>query len=63
MTRDQKPPEDAGEVSDEEIRRRILSDPEVQARIREIKAESKAGRVTGPGIGPEELVDFLREWG
>jgi anti-sigma28 factor (negative regulator of flagellin synthesis) len=51
------------EISDEELMRRALSDPEVQARIREIKQQIEEGRLSGPGIGPEELPGFLRERG
>ena len=49
-------------LSDQERRRRRLDDPEVKARIAEIKAENEApDSAERPGISAEELPDFLRE--
>jgi hypothetical protein len=57
-----KKTESAPSASDEEIMRRILEDPEVQARIREIKDQIAKGiPPSEPGIGPEELAQFLRD--
>jgi hypothetical protein len=57
-----KESEDPGtEISDEELMRRGLSDPELQARIREIKDGIAKGTPPGPGIGPEDLANFLRD--
>jgi len=52
-------------LSDEELRRRAMASPEVQARLREVLAELKdPNRPRAPGISTkEELVEFLREHG
>jgi alkylation response protein AidB-like acyl-CoA dehydrogenase len=49
-------------LSDRARRRRRLDDPEVKARIAEIKAENEApDSAERSGISAEELPDFLRE--
>jgi hypothetical protein len=48
-------------LSDEEVRRRLLTDPELRARAEEILEQAKNGGPVGPGILAEELPDFLRE--
>jgi hypothetical protein len=47
--------------ADEAIRRRRLADPAVQAKVREIQESIRRGDDRGPGIGAEELPDFLGE--
>ncbi len=48
-------------LSDEEMRRRRLQDPEVQERLRQIHKQIDNGEPLSPGIKPEELQDFLRD--
>ena len=50
-------------LSDEEIHQRIMSDPEVQARIQTALAKVRSGKREGPGLTAEELPEFLREHG
>lgn len=46
--------------ADEEMRRRSLADPAVQAKVREIQERIRRGDDLPQGIGAEELPDFLR---
>jgi hypothetical protein len=50
-------------VSEEEMRREHLEDPEVKARVRAIRERMRRGEPPGPGITQEQLPDFLREHG
>lgn len=50
-------------LSDEQMRRERLDDPEVKARVRAIQERMRRGEPPGPGITEEELPDFLREHG
>ena len=52
-------------LTDEELRRRAMASPEVQARLREVLAELKdPARPRSPGLRTEEeLREFLREHG
>jgi hypothetical protein len=47
--------------ADAAIRRRRLADPAVQAKVREIQESIRRGDDPGPGIGAEELPDYLGE--
>jgi hypothetical protein len=49
-------------LSDEEIRDRVLSDPDVQRRVAEALEEAKRPSPS-PGISAEDLPEFLREHG
>jgi hypothetical protein len=51
----------AERLTDEEIRRQRLQDPEVQERLRQIHKQIDNGEPLSPGITPQELPDFLRE--
>lgn len=53
----------AEQDTDEEIRTKRLRDPEVRARVREIKERLDRGESLGSGISAEGLPDFLRERG
>ena len=55
----------SSELSDEELHKRIMARPEVQARLKEVLAEMRdPSWKTRPGIATEEeLVEFLREHG
>jgi hypothetical protein len=62
MTPDRKQSSTDELLSDEELHRRVVADPEVQARIEIAKRRAKgAPNGEGPGITAEELPDFLRE--
>lgn len=51
-------------LSDEELMRRAMASPVVQARIAEVQAELKERKgPRPPGLTTEELVEFLRELG
>ncbi len=50
-------------LSDEEVIRRMKSNPEVQARAKEALERSKRKKPEGSGITAEELPDFLRDHG
>jgi len=50
-------------LSDEEIRRRHLENPDVMWRARQAAERAKRGEPEGDGITAEELPDFLREHG
>jgi hypothetical protein len=51
-------------LSDEELRRRIMARPEVQARLNEVLAEMQdPAWKTRKTLTTEELVEFLREHG
>ena len=52
---------DAERDADEEMRRRRLADPAVQAKVREIQESIRRGDDPGPGMSAEELPDFLRD--
>jgi len=49
-------------LSDEEVRRRHLSDPETRRAIARALEDAK-GNTGDAGIKPDELPDFLREHG
>ena len=48
-------------LTDEEIRRLRLQDPDVQERLRQIHKQIDDGEPLSPGVTPQELPDFLRE--
>jgi hypothetical protein len=51
-------------LSDEEVFRRVMASPAVQARLEEVLAERRdPNRRKAPGLTREELVEFLREHG
>jgi hypothetical protein len=55
-------PESRSDVTPEQ-RRKVLDDPEVKARIREIQQELRRGAARSEGIGQDKLADLLREHG
>jgi hypothetical protein len=46
--------------TEDSLRDEQMSDPDVQARVKQIFEDAKQGK-SGPGITAEELPDFLRE--
>jgi hypothetical protein len=62
MARDQAETERAKKLlSDEEIRRRLMENPETQNRVEEVLKQVGTGKAE-PGLTAEELADFLREY-
>jgi hypothetical protein len=65
MTADRARAVEDKHLTEEEIqklRRRALNDPAIQKRSREVLDEIERGdEPKSPGIGAEELPDFLRE--
>jgi hypothetical protein len=49
-------------LSDEELRRRVMADPDVRARLKEVLQHVKDGGSEDPGLGPDALREFLREY-
>ena len=54
------PIQDETEESEDSLRDEQMSDPDVQARVKQIFEDAKQSK-SGPGITAEELPDFLRE--
>ena len=50
-------------LSDDEVRDRLLANQDVRARAEELVKEILNGGPRGPRVKPEELSDFLREFG
>ena len=38
-----------------------LEDPEIQRKLREVREIIESDRALGPGVGPDQLPNFLRE--
>ena len=50
-------------LSDEEIRKRIMADPEKRRHVEEVLKEIRDRKGGSSGITAQELPDFLREHG
>jgi hypothetical protein len=61
MTADRAEQPNPGSLPDEEIRRRMLAEPGVLARIEEIRARIKGGDSSDRAMTEEELQSFLRD--
>ncbi len=55
--------ENDGLLSDQEVRERLMANPEIRARAEQIASEVRKGKPRGSGITAGELSDFLREHG
>jgi hypothetical protein len=63
MSADRARAEEEELLSDEEIRRRHIENPDVMRRARQAAELAKRGEPEGDGITAEELPDFLLEHG
>ena len=50
-------------LSDEDLRKKQLADPEIRRKIAEAKARIARGETTGKGMSAEELLKLAREQG
>lgn len=50
-------------LSDDEIRHRMLADPETRSRVEDLLRRIREGTAPREGIPAHELADFLREHG
>ena len=50
-------------MSDEDLRKKHMADPEIQRKIAEAKARIARGETAGDGMSAEELLKLAREQG
>ncbi len=61
MLRERATPDADQQLTDEEVKSRLLEDPEVRSRVEEGLRRVRRGDRTGPAIDAEGLRDLLRD--
>jgi hypothetical protein len=61
MPRERATPDADQQLTDDEVKSRLLSDPEVRSRVEEGLRRVRRGERTGPVIDAEELREMLRD--
>jgi hypothetical protein len=61
MPRERATPDADQQLTDDEVKSRLLEDPEVRSRVEEGLRRVRRGDRTGPGIDAEGLRDLLRD--